>query len=176
MAENSIGILIFPSVIKAGLGVAGEYGDGVLHIRSSNAGYFKIVSASIGLTAGIVNRSQVIMFMTQDALDRFLMNEDWNVGVDASIALVYQGASGQHNINTTKEPILGFIFSETGLMGDLSWKAPRSAESRNNAPHQPPQRPAAGGRHSSWSPAAVPGSVRQQLRGTLVLFLERIVQ
>lgn len=119
-ADNSIGMLIFPSVTKAGLGVAGEYGEGVLLIRGKDSGYFKIVSASIGLTAGVVNRREVIMFMTQDALDQFLNKEEWKVGVDASIALVYQGASDEFDLGKSDKPIIGFIFSETGLMGDLS--------------------------------------------------------
>lgn len=120
MAEKSAGILIFPSVTKAGIGVAGEYGEGILQIRGRNSGYFNIVSASVGLTAGVVNRREVIMFMTQNALNEFLKKEDWLVGVDASIALVYQGASDQFNIDADHKPIVGFIFGETGLMGDLS--------------------------------------------------------
>ncbi|MGE3481739.1 MAG: YSC84-related protein [Gammaproteobacteria bacterium] len=124
-AEDSVGMLIFPSVTKAGLGVAGEYGEGVLHIRGKESGYFKIVSASIGLTAGVVNRREVIMFMTQDALDRFLDKEEWKVGVDASIALAYQGASDEFDLGKGDKPIIGFIFSETGLMGDLSLEGSR---------------------------------------------------
>ncbi|MCC6207442.1 MAG: lipid-binding SYLF domain-containing protein [Gammaproteobacteria bacterium] len=124
-AEDSVGMLVFPSVTKAGLGVAGEYGEGVLLIREKTSGYFKIVSASIGLTAGLVNRREVIMFMTRDALDQFLNKEEWNVGVDASIALVYQGASDEFNIGKGDKSIIGFIFSETGLMGDLSLEGSR---------------------------------------------------
>ncbi len=124
-AEDSVGMLIFPSVTKAGLGVAGEYGEGVLHVHGKNTGYFKIVSASIGLTAGVVNRREVILFMTQDSLDQFLNKQEWKIGVDAGIALVYQGASGEYDFDKGDKPIIGFIFSETGLMGDLSLEGSR---------------------------------------------------
>jgi lipid-binding SYLF domain-containing protein len=42
--------------------------------------------------------------------------------VDAQVALVSQGAGGAYDSETLKKPILGFVFDEKGLIGDLSLK------------------------------------------------------
>jgi lipid-binding SYLF domain-containing protein len=62
------------------------------------------------------------MFMTQDALDKFTRSDGWSVGADTAVALVSQGAGGQYDSATVGKPILGFVFGEKGLLGDLSFK------------------------------------------------------
>jgi lipid-binding SYLF domain-containing protein len=44
------------------------------------------------------------------------------VGADASFALVSKGSGGQYDTATLGKPILGFIFHEKGLLGDLSFE------------------------------------------------------
>ena len=68
LAHNAVGILVFPSVVKAGFGVGGEYGEGALRIRGRTAGYYNTLSASFGFQLGVQARSVVIMFMTEQAL------------------------------------------------------------------------------------------------------------
>ena len=65
-------------------------------------------------------RSEVIMFMTQEALDKFLNGKGWSIGADTGIALVKVGAGGDYDTQTLQKPILGFIFGEKGLIADLS--------------------------------------------------------
>ena len=48
LANKSVGLLVFPSVVKAGFGFGGEYGEGALLIRGETAGYYNLISASIG--------------------------------------------------------------------------------------------------------------------------------
>jgi lipid-binding SYLF domain-containing protein len=60
--------------------------------------------------------------MTPDSLDKFQKSEDWSVGADASFALVSKGSGGQYDTATLGKPILGFIFHEKGLLGDLSFE------------------------------------------------------
>src|SRR5271165_4972015 len=48
LANRAVAILVFPTVVKAGFGIGGEYGEGVLQIRGQTAGYCNIVSGSIG--------------------------------------------------------------------------------------------------------------------------------
>ena len=43
------GMLIFPSVIKAGLVIGGQYGEGALLVNGKTAGYYNTVAASYGL-------------------------------------------------------------------------------------------------------------------------------
>ena len=48
LAKKAKGILIFPSVVKAGFGVGGEYGEGALRIGGKSVGYYNNAAASIG--------------------------------------------------------------------------------------------------------------------------------
>lgn len=120
LASKAAGMLVFPSVTKGGVGIGGEYGEGVLQVGGKTVGYYSIGSASIGLTLGVSKRSEIVMFMTQDALDKFTKSEGWSIGADAGVALVSIGAGGAYDSKTLQTPILGFVFGEKGLMGDLS--------------------------------------------------------
>ena len=60
LGRKAAGVLVFPSVIKAGFGVGGEYGEGVLIVKREPAGYYNIISASFGFQLGIQSRSVII--------------------------------------------------------------------------------------------------------------------
>ncbi len=73
------------------------------------------------MTLGLAQHSEIIMFMTQDALDKFTSSEGWSIGADAGITVVSSGASGSYDTQTQQKPILAFVFAEQGLIGDLSF-------------------------------------------------------
>jgi lipid-binding SYLF domain-containing protein len=120
LAGKAVGILIFGKVTKAGVGVAGEYGEGVLRVQGRTVDYYKLMSGSVGLTLGVAKHREIIMFMTQGALDKFTKSAGWSAGGETAIAVVSQGAGGTYDSATLGKPILGFVFSEKGLIGDLS--------------------------------------------------------
>src|SRR5690606_7329761 len=70
LANKAVGILVFPSVIKAGFGLGGEYGEGLLIVDQKPAGYYNMISASFGFQLGAQERAVIIMFMTREALDQ----------------------------------------------------------------------------------------------------------
>jgi lipid-binding SYLF domain-containing protein len=120
LGRKAAGVLVFPSVIKAGLGIGGEYGEGVLIIRGEPAGYYNIISASFGFQLGVQSRSVIIMFMTEEALAGFRNAYGWKVGVDGSIVVVTVGAGGAIDTDTLTSPVIAFIFDAQGLMYNLS--------------------------------------------------------
>jgi lipid-binding SYLF domain-containing protein len=122
LAERAAGLLVFSHVTKGGIGVAGEFGEGVLRVKGATVNYYSVGSASVGLTLGFAKHSEIIMFMTQDALDHFMGSNGWSVGADTAVALVSQGAGGQYDSATVGKPIIGFVFGEKGLIGDLSFE------------------------------------------------------
>jgi len=122
LAKKAAGVLVFPNVIKAGIGLGGEYGEGVLQIKGAHAGYYSIAAASIGFQLGAQARNQVILFMNQSALDTFRQSQGWKAGVDASVALATLGAGGAIDSETLNRPIIGFIFSGKGLMYNLTFE------------------------------------------------------
>ena len=120
LGRKAAGILVFPSVIKGGLGVGGEYGEGVLIVKRESAGYYNIISASFGFQLGVQSRSVIIMFMTDKALAEFQNAYGWKVGVDGSIVVVTVGAGGSIDTNTLTSPVIAFILDPEGLMYNLS--------------------------------------------------------
>ena len=122
LAGRAAGMLVFPKVVKAGIGIGGEYGEGALVVGGSKVAYYNTASASIGFQLGAQIKSQIILFMTQDALDTFRSSQGWEAGVDGSVALVEFGAGGEISSNSAQEPIIGFVLSNKGLMYNLTFE------------------------------------------------------
>jgi lipid-binding SYLF domain-containing protein len=125
LADKASGILVFPRVIKAGFGVGGEFGEGALLVGGTPVQYYRLASASVGFQIGGQARSQVLMFMTDDALARFRASDGWEAGVDGSIALVEFGVGEDLSTFSGTEPIIGFVFGNKGLMYNLSLEGTR---------------------------------------------------
>ena len=120
LAAKAAAVLVFPTIVKAGFGFGGEYGEGALHIRGRTAGYYNIISGSIGFQFGAQARSVIIMFMTEEALAGFEKTSGWKVGVDGSIVVVTVGAGESIDTNTLTSPIIAFVIDPQGLMYNLS--------------------------------------------------------
>jgi lipid-binding SYLF domain-containing protein len=120
LVARAKGILVFSGVTKAGAGVAGEFGEGALQVKGQNVGYYSLSSASVGVTLGVAKHDEIIMFMTQEALDKFTSTKGWAVGADTGIAVMSKGAGGVYDTKTLQRPILGFVFAEKGLIADVS--------------------------------------------------------
>lgn len=120
LVNKSAAVLVFPSVIKAGFGIGGEYGEGALLTRERTVDYYNIVSASIGFQLGAQSRSVIIVFVTPEALAGFRRTQGWKAGVDASVAIITVGAGGSIDTNRIASPIVGFIFDAKGLMYNLT--------------------------------------------------------
>lgn len=114
------GVLVFPSVFRAGLGIGGEYGEGALRINGKTVEYWSTASASIGFTFGAQSKSLVMIFLDEAALNRFRHSEGWRAGIDGSVAFVEWGKSENIDTINSKDPILGFAFGNKGLMANIS--------------------------------------------------------
>jgi len=114
------GILVFPSVIKAGIGFGGEYGEGALRIDGKSVAYYNTIAGSFGFQLGAQAKTVVIAFLEQDALDKFQKSEGWKVGVDGSVAVVTLGAGTTLDTSKMNQPIVGFILDQKGLMYNLT--------------------------------------------------------
>ncbi|MBT8147228.1 MAG: hypothetical protein KJN90_10260 [Gammaproteobacteria bacterium] len=128
LAQDAAGMLVFPKVLKAGIGVGGEYGEGSLLIGGQPTAYYSTASASIGFQFGAQLKSQVVLFMTQAALERFRDSDGWEAGVDGSIALIEFGAAEEISSNSIQDPIIGFIFSNRGFMYNLTFEGSKMTE------------------------------------------------
>ena len=120
LGNRARGILVFPKTLSAGFIVGGEYGDGALRSGGATRGYYRLVSGSVGWQIGAQSKSVILMFLTQDAYDKFVRSSGWTAGVDATVALATVGASGVLDTNTAQQPIVGFVMTNAGLMAGLS--------------------------------------------------------
>lgn len=114
------GVLVFPLIRKGGIGIGGEYGQGALRIGGDTVAYYSTAAASIGLQFGGQSRRQIIVFLDQGALDKFRSSQGWEIGVDASVAVVTVGAGGAIDTTQLNQPIVAFVFDNKGLMYNLS--------------------------------------------------------
>jgi lipid-binding SYLF domain-containing protein len=116
------GLLVMPGVIKAGLVVGGQYGEGALLIDGKTVDYYNLIAGSYGLQVGAQKTDIIIAFMTDTALDKFRASQGWEAGVDGNIALVDTGVGRRIDTTTLRDPVVGFVFGVKGLMADLSLK------------------------------------------------------
>ncbi len=120
LMKKAKGVLVLPKVMKAGLVIGGEYGEGALKINGKTVSYYSSTAASIGLQIGAQTKAVILLFMTDKALSQFRDSDGWEVGVDTSVAIASLGAGESLDSNTLKEPVIGFIFGNKGLMYNLT--------------------------------------------------------
>src|SRR5512144_2492797 len=53
LGRKAAAVLVFPSVVKAGIGFGGEYGEGLLIIQGRPGGYYNLISGSFGFQLGV---------------------------------------------------------------------------------------------------------------------------
>ena len=118
--EKAEGVLVFPDVVKIGFGIGGEYGEGALLIKGKTVDYYNTAAASFGFQFGAQFKTVMLIFLKKDALDNFRNSSGWEAGVDGSIALIELGVGKDINTINLEDPIVGFVFSNKGLMYNLT--------------------------------------------------------
>ena len=114
------GYLLFPRVIKAGLGIGGEHGEGALRVGGKTVDYYSTTSGSVGFQLGVQQKTVLVVFMTKNSLNKFRNSSGWKAGVDGSVALIKVGAGGSIDTANIKSPIVGFVYGQKGLMYNLT--------------------------------------------------------
>jgi len=114
--DASKGVLIIPKVIQGGLVVGAEYGEGALRIAGKTVAYYNIASASFGAQIGAQEKDIIIVFMSDKVLKKFRNSKKWRAGVDAKITVVSVGADESLSTLKFKQPVVGFVFGQKGLM------------------------------------------------------------
>ena len=69
--KNAPATLIIPRITKASLILGGAYGEGVLRINEAPVDYYSLASASYGIQVGAQQYSNIVFFMTEEALQKF---------------------------------------------------------------------------------------------------------
>ena len=135
LLRRSKAIVIFPSVLKVGLGFGGQYGKGVALRKNPSTSkwgspaFFTLLSASVGWQMGVQSTDLVLLIMSEVSL-KGLFRDRFTVGVDASVAAgpVGRDASAATDVALTAN-ILSYSrakglfigLSISGAMMELDW-------------------------------------------------------
>lgn len=120
LMDKAAGVLVFPDVVKMGFGVGGQYGEGSLLVGGEPVAYYATAGASFGPGLGADFKAEVILFMNEKVLQEFRDGRAWEVGVDGSVALLRPSTGSRINTRNIADPVVGFIFSNAGLIHNLT--------------------------------------------------------
>ncbi len=119
LARKARGILVFPSIVKAGLVVGGMEGDGAMLQRGRASGFYNITAASFGLQAGVQTFSYALFFMNAGALKYLAESDGWAIGGGPSVVVADKGVARSLNTTTLKHDVYAFPFGQKGLMAGV---------------------------------------------------------
>lgn len=120
LATDAAGILVFPKIVKGGLIIGGQYGEGALFKNDAVSQYYSTAAASFGLQAGLQTFGYAIFFMNAEAL-KYLDNSDgWEIGTAPNVVVVDEGAGAALTTTTAKDGVYVFFFDQKGLMAGLT--------------------------------------------------------
>lgn len=119
LADRAAGVLVFPSIVKGGFIIAGQYGDGVLRKNGKSVGYYRSLAASYGFQAGVQAFGYVLLFMDDESLKSFEDSAGFELGVGPSVVVLDAGFAKSFSTTTLRKGIYAFIFDQKGLMGGL---------------------------------------------------------
>jgi len=120
ISKQAKGVLVFPSIVKAGLIFGGSYGEGALREGGKSVGYYNSASASWGLQAGAQSYGYAVFLMNQKAIDYLNNSKGWEIGVGPTVVVVNEGVAKNLSSTTLQDDAYAFIFNQQGLMAGLS--------------------------------------------------------
>jgi lipid-binding SYLF domain-containing protein len=119
LANKAVAVLVFPSIVKGGFVIAGQYGDGALRKDGKSIAYYRSVAASYGFQAGIQAYGYVLFFMDDESVQYLDKTGGFELGSGPSLVVLDSGFGKALSTTTLQKGIYAFIFDQKGLMGGL---------------------------------------------------------
>ena len=120
--SKAYAVLVFPSVVKGGFGIGGEYGEGAMRVDGNTTAYYRVTSGSFGFQLGLQKTSYLFAFGSKEAYDSFTRSNGWEAGGDGSITVAKWGAGKDIGSISFEKPIYAFVFGAKGFMYNLTFK------------------------------------------------------
>ena len=117
LADKAVGVLVFPSIVKGGFIVAGQFGDGALQRKGKSVAYYRSLAASYGFQAGAQAFGYVLFFMDQESIKYLDSSAGFELGTGPSLVVLDSGVGKNFSTTTLKKGIYALIFDQKGLMG-----------------------------------------------------------
>jgi lipid-binding SYLF domain-containing protein len=119
-------VVVFPSILKAGLLVGAQGGKGVMFGPDGKIiGYYRARGLSYGMQAGGQTFSEAMFLMTDAAITQLTSGTGLSVGVGPSVVVVDAGMARSMTTTTMKSDVYAFIFGQEGLMAGLGVQGQR---------------------------------------------------
>jgi lipid-binding SYLF domain-containing protein len=120
LGEKARGILVFPSITRAGFIFGGQAGNGAM-IRDTGeiSGFYQTTSVSYGLQAGAQQFGYALFIMDDKAFADLHRTAGFDVGTSPSLVVVNRGVAAALNTTTINSGIYAFFFDQRGLMAGL---------------------------------------------------------
>jgi len=119
LRDHAKGVLVFPSMLKAGFMFGGQIGEGALRRGGKTVAYYNSVAASYGFQAGLQKFGYALFFLTDSALSYLDKSAGFELGVGPSIVVVDAGVAKSMTTSTLTQDIYAFVFDQKGLMGGV---------------------------------------------------------
>src|SRR5258707_5669570 len=68
LGDKAVAVLVFPSIVKGGFIIAGQFGDGALRKGGKTVAYYRSLAASYGFQAVVQAFAYVLVFMYDASL------------------------------------------------------------------------------------------------------------
>ena len=117
LGDKAVGVLIFPSIVKGGFIIAGQFGDGVLRKSGKPVAYYRSLAPSYGFQAGAQPFGYVLFFMDNASLQYLDKSGGWELGTGPSLVVLDSGFAKSMSTTTLQKGVYAFIFNQKGLMG-----------------------------------------------------------
>jgi lipid-binding SYLF domain-containing protein len=100
-------IVVIPTLVKGGFVIGAEHGKGIMSVRRAGGGwslpsFVQMSGGSIGWQIGVQSVDLVLLVMNKDGVDN-LLNSEFKLGADASVAAGPVGRSAQAGTDATME-------------------------------------------------------------------------
>jgi len=119
LADKAVAVLVFPSIVKGGFIIAGQFGDGALRKNNKTVAYYRSLAASYGFQAGVQAFGYVLFFMDDASLQYLDNSAGFELGVGPSLVVLDEGFGKNLSTTTLQKGVYAFIFDQKGLMGGM---------------------------------------------------------
>jgi lipid-binding SYLF domain-containing protein len=119
LAEKAVAVLVFPSIVKGGFIIAGQFGDGALRKNGKTIAYYRSLAASYGFQAGVQAYGYVLFFMDDASVQYLDKSDGWELGTGPSLVVLDSGFGKVLSTTTLQSGVYAFVFDQKGLMGGV---------------------------------------------------------
>src|SRR5215472_8255574 len=119
LGDQAVGVLIFPSIVKGGFIIAGQFGDGALRKKGKTVAYYRSLAASYGFQAGVQAFGYVLFFMDDESVQYLNNSAGWELGTGPSLVVLEEGFRKVFSTTTLQKGVYAFVFDQKGLMGGV---------------------------------------------------------